>query len=251
MSGARVCLRVSFRLALCQWWLRSLRRCSAAARCLCLARLHLWRALAACLCRLAPTCRVLAASASLDVSSDVRVAASDIDVVAGRRLSAYAGESLALASDAVAVNAGSTMSMFASESASVSSGVVSVSSSESLSVEAGDFDFVSSGARHPLDRRGVGGCALGLSMTALESIRVGASSMSVGAGSDVDVSAGGELSGLIGESVEIVIDGAEFSSAGRTEVTSLGGVNVAAGDSLTLAMRRVTSAWTRHLGHWT
>ena len=70
-------------------------------------------------------------------------------------------------------------------------------------------------------------------MTALESIRVGASSMSVGAGSDVDVSAGGELSGLIGESVEIVSDGAEFSSAGRTEVTSLGDVNVAAGDSLT------------------
>ena len=173
----------SFRLALCQWWLRSLRRCSAAARCLCLARLHLWRALAACPVSSGSHVSGSAASASLDVSSDVRVAASDIDVVAGRRLSAYAGESLALASDAVAVNAGSTMSMFASESASVSSGVVSVSSSESLSVEAGDFDFVSSGALgiHSTDEASVS--ALGLSMTALESIRVGASSMSVGAGS--------------------------------------------------------------------
>ena len=84
---------------------------------------------------------------------------------------------------------------------------MSVSSSESLSVEAGDFDFVSSGALgiHSTDEASVS--ALGLSMTALESIRVGASSMSVGAGSDVDVSAGGELSGLIGESVEIVSDG--------------------------------------------
>ena len=80
-----------------------------------LARLHLWRALAACLCRLAPT---VDSSVLLLRRWTCRATCvlqeSDIDVVAGRRLSAYAGESLALASDAVAVNAGSTVSMFAS-----------------------------------------------------------------------------------------------------------------------------------------
>ena len=120
----------------------------------------------------------------------------------------------------------STLSMFASESASVGSSVVSVSSSEVLDVQAGDFDIVSSGAFgiHSTDEASVS--ALGLSMTALESIRIGASSVSVDSGSDVSVGAGGKLVGVMGDGVEIVSDGATLSSAGRVDATSLEDVRV-------------------------
>eukprot|EP01046_Picozoa_sp_COSAG06_P121381 COSAG06_NODE_68883_length_199_cov_3958.800000_1_plen_66_part_11 len=65
-----------------------------------------------------------------------------------------------------------------------------------LDVQTGDFDLVSSGAFgiHSTDEASVR--ALGLSMTALESIRIGASSVSVDSGSDVTVEAGGKLSGV-------------------------------------------------------
>ena len=63
-------------------------------------------------------------------------------------------------------------------------------------------------------------------MTALESIRIGASSVSVDSGSDVTVGAGGKLSGVIGDGVEIVSDGATLSSAGSVEAASFGDMSV-------------------------
>eukprot|EP01043_Picozoa_sp_COSAG02_P064834 COSAG02_NODE_9598_length_2166_cov_4.020319_1_plen_721_part_11 len=137
------------------------------------------------------------------------------------------GETVTMSTESADVSA-STLSMFSSESASVESSVVSVSSSEELDVQVGDFDLASSGAFGIHSSEDASVSALGLSMTALESIRIGASSVSVDSGSDVSVGAGGKLVGVIGAGVELVSDGASLSSAGRVEATAIDDVRVSA-----------------------
>ena len=105
---------------------------------------------------------------------------------------------------------------------------MSVSSSEELDVQVGDFDLASSGAFGIHSSEDASVSALGLSMTALESIRIGASSVSVDSGSDVSVGAGGKLVGVVGDGVEVVSDGAVLSSAGGVDATSLADMSVSA-----------------------